>query len=52
MQVLVKLIASYDTKKIITSASKDAGILAKKRELWEKITEARTQLCIVYAHSK
>jgi len=34
MEVLVKLVSSLDPEKIITYASKDAGILAKKKNIW------------------
>ena len=37
MEVLIKLVATIDPQRVVTSSGKDAGTMAKKKDLWDKI---------------
>jgi len=44
LQVLVQLAAKLDPDRLISSSNKDAGTIAKKRVIWDKIVKVRRKI--------
>jgi len=41
MNILVQIVAKYDPGRVISSANKDAGTIAKKKLIWDKVLMVR-----------
>jgi len=41
MQIMLQIVAKCDPNRLISSANKDSGILAKKKVIWDQILTVR-----------